>query len=803
MANYFTLNYESTAASSPGYVELNYGSSTSDGLTVQAALYAGSDFTPTHYKMWGVELTQGEGVVTISGAEWLPFVETRTVRLARHNDPQYAYVMFKDATETETETFTSNSVTFGFVEPIIHGSTTWKQDFEELGFNSASSNILRNASYKTEVELNKSKLDQLEFSNRNFSGLRIEPNAITIVSTSELGQLIGLDELSYVTISKVFETSATPMITVDYGSGFDTLTAYDQEIRTTQSGVNAGRISNVVWNSETKTLSFDAYRFSTYGFCTIQKVEFTADSGGGAYTGNSNIMKVYVQDSNGEPVENAPVTLSGSGDNLGSIAESMPVLTSSSGIAEFTLNVTSPGVAVFEANVDGLHFSDPDLTVVGIEYNSATGRSLLTQYEQIRRSATYDDDIADVNTEAVAEPSTPTVSGSSTSVLEHDLNVIRTLMKQLKGTTNWYDALPTYENPEDTNNDITVTLSGIAGNTLDAKTILLAVNDANSGSGFSITPGDGGFLFDNTVAYATLTDRRGLPIFHSTTNSGSYYDEGGADDVVTIDVLDMSNNSEFRDTNGDLIFAKFHDAADYSGTGSGTDVYVKFYTDAGPYTFTADDPTSIRIVYPYRKIMNAVLEHEWTRTDFVSSWEGDEVLVNKIVDLWSFVGTTDGTEIPDWTVISGSPMVSSDETDLVEAIQAINDEFGDRIYTEHNYITNGDSFTDSLDDLDIAISTLSDSLDAGANDKHIEIVAEDIAAGTAHQLPVGLTYTPKSDAGQQGGNMDVYLDGQLLSASTGVLGANEDKDYSETSSTHITFHFDVYQYSNITYQVRQ
>ena len=48
MANYFTLEYESTANTSPSNVELNYGSPTSGGLTVHVSLYAGSGFTPTH-----------------------------------------------------------------------------------------------------------------------------------------------------------------------------------------------------------------------------------------------------------------------------------------------------------------------------------------------------------------------------------------------------------------------------------------------------------------------------------------------------------------------------------------------------------------------------------------------------------------------------------------------------------------------------------------------------------------------------------------------------------------------------------
>ena len=64
-------------------------------------------------------------------------------------------------------------------------------------------------------------------------------------------------------------------------------------------------------------------------------------------------------------------------------------------------------------------------------------RSLLRQLEQIRRSATYDDAVSGIYTSAVAEP---TVSGS----LEQDLNVIRSLMKEMKGTSDWYGDLGNY-----------------------------------------------------------------------------------------------------------------------------------------------------------------------------------------------------------------------------------------------------------------------------------------------------------------------------------------------------------------------
>lgn len=807
MANYFTLGYETTATSSPG-VELNYGSQYSSGLTVNVSMFAGSGFTPTEYKIWGVELTAGEGVVTISGATWEPFPSNgqRTVRLARHNDPQSAYVIFKDAGDNETETVQSNEVTFTFVEPVKQGNLNWVTDWEAAGFDSATSNALRNPLFSSQVEFNKNKLNHLGFSGYDFSGLKIETDTIYINPSSDIGQLIGLDNDSYVTITKTFASYQKPLIRVDYGNGFHTITAYDHTIKTTVSGENAGRITNVDWNSETRVLTFDAYKFSTYGFTTINKIEFTADSQTGVYVGDSTTFRVYVQDTNGEGVENAPVAVSGTGDNIGTVV-SGTVYTDAFGYAEFTLNATSVGTDSFSADVDGVYFTDDPLLISAINTGSYQ-RSLLTQYEQIRRSATYNDAVSNVNDASVAEPTTPTVSGSADSVLEHDLNVFRTLIKQLKGTTDWFDSPGNYFDAESTDAGGTETkalnLANLKNNTLDSKTVIGAVEDNNSGNGFTVNSGDEGFLYSTTLAYATPADRRGLPIFASTTNSGTYFDEGETEDrVVGIDLIDTTTGAEFLDASGNIIFAKFHDGADEGGSGAGTDTYVKFYTDNGPYTWTASDPTNILMVFPYRKVMNEMEEYEWSRTDFVNSWEGDEELVDDLSNLWTFTGAGNDLTDPAWTSVSGLPIVDSSSTSLKDALDALNDELGSFTYTEQNYLTNGMTFTDAIDLLDQSIYDVSQSVAAGIAEKYVEVVTADIPAGTAHQLPVGLSYTPNATGGQVGSNMDVYLDGQLLSASTGTGGANADKDYAETSPTHITFHFDVYQYSNIIYKIRQ
>ena len=805
MSNYFNLDYEGTSDTSPGNVELNYGSNYANGLDVHVAMFAGSDFTPTHYKMWGLIPEGGGEVVTYSGAEWVEYSDTTSARLSRHNDPQKAYVKFKNASETETETFESNTVIFTFVEPVISSSTVWKYDFEDLGFESATSNTLVNNTHKIEVVLDRTNLNQLQFSARVFTGIKVSENALYIDPDSQIGGVIGLVDGDYASISKQFESSVVPMIMVDSGSGFTTLTTYDGQIKTTISGGYAGRIDNIDWNSGSKTLAFDVFRFSTYGFCTVQKVEFTNDSQTGAYIGGTATFKVYVQDTNGEPVENAPVTVVVESGNIGSIQESMPQETDENGIAEFNFNVTSAGQTILSANVDSVHTTIKNLALNGVE-ETGWQRSLLTQYEQIHRTAVYDDDIADVNTPEVAEPTSTTISGASDSVLEHDMNVLRTILKQIKGTDFWYSEMKCFD---PTNTDVSnvenknLSLSSIKNNTLDSNTIILAISESNSGNGISLTEGSGGFLYETTHRYATPGNRIGVPIFSSTTNSGTYFDEGGFDRVVGIDILDASNGAEFKDSGGNIVFGKFHDGEDFGGSGDGTDVYVKLYTDDGPYTTTSGDPNLITMVYPYRKKLSTMQEHEWLRTDFISSWEGDSAIVEDISDLWSYTGSSNNETDPDWDVVGGFPIVDSSIKSLRDAIDAINTGIGNHIFTENNYITSGDSISDVLEDLDIKFEDVKNSIEDGVGEKHVVIVANDVPALTDYQLPSGLTYTPNSTGGQVGSNMDVYLDGQLLSASTGVNGANKDKDYSETSPTHIAFLFDVYQYSNITFVIRK
>ena len=431
-------------------------------------------------------------------------------------------------------------------------------------------------------------------------------------------------------------------------------------------------------------------------------------------------------------------------------------------------------------------------------------RSLIRQLEQIRSTVTYADDIADVNLSATAEP---TVSGS----LEGDLNVLRTLVKDVKGGTNWYDTTGKYFDPTNTDGSSTankdMNLSNISGKTLDAATILLAVTDNNGGAGYTVSGTSTGSLIALTTAYATDADRRGLPIFASTANNGSYHDEAGDDTVCRIDVVNNDTDASIYDNSGNLIYARFHDGSDFGGAGTGTDVYARFYANqvaCDLSTVSGVDVTNVQFVYPHRKVMSDMQEYEWLRTDFISSWEGDIELIEDISNLWSYTGASNDADNPQpWNNTSAEYIFSdagaSGPSTLKSALDYLNDGVGDRLYLEENYITSGESIADSLDKLDQEISDLADL----SGEKYIEETSALIHKNVPYTLPSSITYTPNATAGREGSNLDIYVGGQLLAASTGVNGANSDRDYNETSTTTVTFMFNIQSGRNITYVVRQ
>jgi len=312
----------------------------------------------------------------------------------------------------------------------------------------------------------------------------------------------------------------------------------------------------------------------------------------------------------------------------------------------------------------------------------------------------------------------------------------------------------------------------------------------------------------------------------------SHYDEGGSDNVVRIDVLDFSTKQEFEGSNGETVFARFHDGADNGGAGDGTDVWVEFYTASGTYSWAGGDPAAVQIVYPQRKILSEMDEWEWLRTDFVSSWEGDVELIEDIENLWSFTGAGDGITSPTWNNTTAYYLLDANPSDLEAAINDINDgvgdldfttgnyyaiqadgqtvtqtledlnlAIGDRDYTEENYVTDGETVTSSIDALDMALWDLEITVSgiASGGQKYVYTMTGATTPETGITLPYSLAYTPFASDQQPGKNMDIYVDGQLIAADYNTLG---DNDYEETDGNTWTPHFAIRNNANITYVIR-
>jgi hypothetical protein len=110
-------------------------------------------------------------------------------------------------------------------------------------------------------------------------------------------------------------------------------------------------------------------------------------------------------------------------------------------------------------------------------------------------------------------------------------------------------------------------------------------------------------------------------------------------------------------------------------------------------------------------------------------------------------------------------------------------------YSSEIYITDGDSLETAIGKLDAAINVV-------APDKLVEDIVAAINAETAHTLPHSATYT--LDPTGEGLNMDLSLNGQLLAVDSGSVA----RDYAETSTTQVTFHFTVEPDSNLIYLIR-
>jgi len=387
--------------------------------------------------------------------------------------------------------------------------------------------------------------------------------------------------------------------------------------------------------------------------------------------------------------------------------------------------------------------------------------------------------------------------------LQDDLNVTITQLREIiDPSSDWFQNMPRAFDPTNTDGSNTknekMSLKVLADNWYGTHTKIIDIATTAQ----SASPADDGILFLTSLGYADATDRRGLVIQASTGNA--YYDEVALASIIIgkhkVTIIDALTKAEFEDANGNVIYGVLQDGADHSGTGEGTDVYVKFAVDiAGTptaYTWTSNDPSSILMYLPYRKRKSELLEYD-ERRYLVAGIVGDAELSEDIAEIRGGLGLGDGEAAGDWSWTNTTAYypLQNDPATIEDAINALNDEIGDRQYSSNNYIVDGETITESLDKLDQALAS------SGIKAKIIERVATTIPRGTAHTIPFTAgsgvnVYNPTSISTYKLDNtyftglyLEIYVGGKRLVCDSSA--AAQDGEYEETSTSSFTPRFTI------------
>jgi hypothetical protein len=366
--------------------------------------------------------------------------------------------------------------------------------------------------------------------------------------------------------------------------------------------------------------------------------------------------------------------------------------------------------------------------------------------------------------------------------LQDDLNYVRTDRKLIKGTTNWYDPIPTYQRPTAVGTLVSANLSTIAGKTTDA----VAYNVNRAFFGKTLNTGDGYTVITSVgnLKHADAVNQTGIPCFDLAPFVGDWTSayvhivDGYADGYAGQELLVQSGPHA-----GERIFGVTFDGYSVSPNS----VTIKFFSaplnlnyvvSATPYVWEAGQPKTINILYGYNERLDQLDQNAFRTIPALgiltdASMQGE---INNILTTVGITGTTTslsglltniGTYYPFYNLPNATPTV-------VDALNTLNNQIGNRTYTG-TYLTSGQTITASL-------QALSNAINASTISRTIERLSSTINANTAHTLPGGLTYT--LDGTNNGQHLWVFTRGVLRDPGP-VSGGN---DYSETSTTSITFY---------------
>jgi hypothetical protein len=366
--------------------------------------------------------------------------------------------------------------------------------------------------------------------------------------------------------------------------------------------------------------------------------------------------------------------------------------------------------------------------------------------------------------------------------LEDDINYIRSDRKQIKGTTNWYDAIPTYQRPTAIGINVPANLGNMAGKTTDA--VAYVVNRAFFGQNVSVGNTLTTISSTGNLKHADSVNRIGVPVFDVAPFNGDY-------SSCYVHIVDgyssIYGGSELTVLSGPHAGERIFGLTYNGSSASPNSVEIRFFsapfntdyhTSASAYTWESGQPSIINVIYGYNERLDQ-LDANALRSIPSLGILTDASVSGKINYIYSQLGTADGytnlssylsnttSFYPFFNLPNATPTV-------VDALNTLNSQIGNRNYTGA-VLTDGQTITASL-------QALANAIGGSSMIRIIERLAADVNANTEHTLPGGNSYT--LDGTGNGRYLWIFTRGILRDP--GLVSAGN--DYMETTTTSVTFY---------------
>lgn len=411
-------------------------------------------------------------------------------------------------------------------------------------------------------------------------------------------------------------------------------------------------------------------------------------------------------------------------------------------------------------------------------------RSYLELLNQVGANVTYDDAVANAHDVGTVEAQTN---------LEDFINIgVLTQFKDIKGTTNWFD-------------NTTKTIEQLAAQpTTDELYHILYIEETGgllstgaAASSTNITAWWGTASVTGTLIDEAVTNSEGIL---ASITKGDIAGEGGYNKVAIWD----SNNDPIEDNQGNPVYAYLV----VDDVGAPTAYTLYYYSLQGStevaYTFATD--TSIKVFLSRQYMLknlprNALIQSNpmvsglaeeanignsvFTEDNFVvdeaTITANLDALDQELKDSFDALGITAGSDVMAYTSTNNIGATDTVNT----AISTLDVAVGSRLFTEDNYITDGDSVTAALDKLDQSLKDVSDIVGSGSS-LIVETTGVSRAANTEFSIPGNPDLTGKI--------LMLYYNGQLQMA-----GAGNDYVISTAATGGITPLFNMTANKNLQY----